>query len=92
MWNVQACSSLGTLADVIVELAPTRVFAMSPFEYGRDPDANGLGAAGRVTVAGVLLHTAVTRLAVTSTAAALTWRPVKFVFHLTSLSSLCAGG
>jgi hypothetical protein len=65
---------------VIVEPAAFRVFARSPFEYGQDPDANGLGAAALVTVTGVLLHAAATKLAVTSTAATLTWRPVKFVF------------
>jgi hypothetical protein len=69
-----------TFADVIVEPAAFRVFERSPFEYGQDPDANGLGAAALVTVTGVLLHAAVTKLAVTSTAATLTWRPVKFVF------------
>jgi hypothetical protein len=54
---------------------------VSPFEYGQDPDANGLGAAALVTVAGLLLlHAAVTKLAVTSRAAMLRWRPLKFVF------------
>jgi len=33
-----------------------------------------------VTVTGVLLQAAVSKLAVTSTAATLTWRPVKLVF------------
>lgn len=80
MWNVQACLSLDTLADVIVDPAASRVSARSPFEYGQDPDANGLGAAASVTVTGVLLHAAITRLAVTSTAATLRWRRVKFVF------------
>jgi hypothetical protein len=80
MWKVQACSSLDTFADEIVEPAASRVFAMSPFEYGQDPDANGLGAAALVTVTGVLLHAAVTKLAVTSTAATLTRRPLKLVF------------
>jgi hypothetical protein len=81
MWNVQACLSPDTFADVTVEPAAFRVFERSPFEYGQDPDANGLGAAGLVTVTGgLLLHAAVTKLAVTSIAATLTWRPVKFVF------------
>jgi hypothetical protein len=63
---------LDTFADVIVEPAATRVFAMSPFEYGQDPDASGLGAAALVTVAGVLvLHAASAKLAVTSRAATL---------------------
>jgi hypothetical protein len=66
-------------ADVIAEPAASQVFARSPFEYGQDPDANGLGAAALVTVTGVLLHAAVTKLAATSTAATLTWRPRKFV-------------
>jgi hypothetical protein len=79
MWNVQACLSPDTFADVIVEPAASRVLPRSPFEYGQDPDANGLGAAALVTVTGVLLHAAVTKLAVTSAAAALTWRPVKFI-------------
>jgi hypothetical protein len=88
MWNVQACLSPDTFADVIVGLAAFRVFARSPFGYGQDPDANGLGAAGLVTVTGVLLHAAVAKLAVTSTAATLRWCPVKFVssdFPLISL-------
>jgi hypothetical protein len=72
--------SKDTFADVIVEPAASRVFDRSPFEYGQDSDANGLGAPKLVTVAGVLLHAAVTKLAVTSTAARLTWRPVTFVF------------
>jgi hypothetical protein len=80
MWKVQACLSPDTFADVIVEPAASRVSARPPFEEGQDPDTNGLGAAGLVTVTGVLLHAAVTKLAVTSTAAMLTWRPVKFVF------------
>jgi hypothetical protein len=80
MWNVQACLSPGTFADVIVEPAASRVLARSPFEYGQDPEANGLGAALLVTVTGGLLHAAVTKLAVTSRAATLTWRPAKFVF------------
>jgi hypothetical protein len=33
-----------------------------------------------VTVTGVLLHAAVTKPTVTSTAATLTWRPAKLVF------------
>jgi hypothetical protein len=33
-----------------------------------------------VTVTGVLLHAAVTKLAVTSTAATLTWRPAESIF------------
>jgi len=80
MWNVQACLSPDTFADVIVEPAASRVFERSPFEYGQDPDANGLGAAALVTVTGVLLHAAVTKPAMTSTAATLTRRPVKLVF------------
>jgi hypothetical protein len=80
MWNVQACLSPDTFADVIVEPAAFRVFERSPFEYRQDPDANGLGAAALVTVTGVLLHAAVTKLAMTSTARTLTWRPVKFGF------------
>jgi hypothetical protein len=80
IWNVQACLSLDTFADVIVEPAAFRVFERSPFEYGQDPDANGLGAPALVTVTGVPLHAAVTKQAVTSTAATLTWRPVKLVF------------
>ncbi|HEY6275915.1 MAG TPA: hypothetical protein VIX86_06245 [Streptosporangiaceae bacterium] len=65
---------------MIVEPTESRVFERSPFEYGQDPDANGLGAAGLVTVTGGLLHAAATKLAVTSTAATLTWRPLKLVF------------
>ena len=82
MWNVQACSSLDTFAEVIVEPAATRVFARSPFGYGHDPDANGLGAAALVTVTGaLLLHAASTKLAVTSRAATLRRvRPVEFIF------------
>jgi hypothetical protein len=68
-----------TFADVIVEPAAFRVFERSPFEYGQDPDANGLGAAALVTVTGALLHAAVTKPAVTSAAAALTRRPVEFI-------------
>jgi hypothetical protein len=68
------------LADVIVEPPAFRVFERSPFEYGQDPDANGLAAAGLVTVAGVLVHAPVTKLAVARTAATLTRRPVRFVF------------
>jgi hypothetical protein len=63
MWNVQACLSPDTFADEIVEPAASRVFVMSPFEYGQDSDASGLGAAALVTVTGVLLHAAVTKLA-----------------------------
>jgi hypothetical protein len=80
MRNVQACLSPDTFADVIVDPAASRVSARSPFEYGQDPDANGFGASGWVTVTGVLVHAAVTKLAATSTAATMTWRPVKFVF------------
>jgi hypothetical protein len=69
-----------TFADVIVEPAAFRVFERSPFEYGQDPDANGLGAAALVTVTGLLLHAAVSKLAVTSTAATPTCRPVTFAF------------
>jgi hypothetical protein len=69
-----------TFADVIVEPAAFRVFERSPFEYGQDPDANGLGAAAFVTVTGLLLHAAVSKLAVTSTAATPTCRPVTFAF------------
>src|SRR5215471_18367763 len=80
MWNVQACLSLDTFADVIVEPAASRVSARSPLGYGQDPDANGLGAAGLVTVTGVLLHAAATNPTMTSTAVTLTWRPLKLVF------------
>jgi hypothetical protein len=61
-----------TFADVIVEPAASLVFDRSPFEYDQDPDANGLGADALVTVTGVLLHAAVTKLAVRSKAAMLT--------------------
>jgi hypothetical protein len=81
MLNAQACLSLDTFADDIVEPAASLVFARSPLEYGHDPDANGLAAAGLVTVAGLLLHAATAKLAVTSRAAALRLvRPVKLVF------------
>jgi hypothetical protein len=80
MWNVQACWSLDTFADDIVEPAASRVLAMSPLGYGHDPDAIGLGAAALVTVAGVLLHAASAKLPVTSRAAMLKWRPVEFSF------------
>jgi hypothetical protein len=81
MWNVQACWSLDTFADDIAEPAASRVFAMSPFGYGHDPDAIGLVAAGLVTVAGVLvLHAASAKLAVTSRAATRKWRPAESIF------------
>jgi hypothetical protein len=75
-------------SDVIVDPAASRVAARSPFEYGQDPDANGLAATGLVVVTGVLVHAAVTTLAVTSTAPALTWRPVKLVSSDFPFSSL----
>jgi hypothetical protein len=80
MWNVQACRSPDTFADVIAEPAAFRVFARPPLGYGHDADVSGLGAARLVTVAGVLLQAAVTKPAAASTAATLTWRPVKCVF------------
>jgi hypothetical protein len=79
MWNVHRCLSLDTLDDVIVEPTASRVFERSPFEYGQEPDASGLGAAELVTVTGVLLHPAAIKLAVTSTAATLTRRPGTFI-------------
>jgi len=69
---------LDTFADDIAEPAASRVFAMSPFGYGHDPDANGAAAGA----AGLLLaHAAVTRLAATSRATTLRLvRPVKLIF------------
>jgi hypothetical protein len=61
-----------TFAEVIVEPAAFRVFAMSPLGYGQDPDANGLAAPRLMTVTGELLHAAVVKLAETSAAATLT--------------------
>ena len=37
--NVQACASLDTFADEIVESSVARVFARSAFGYGHDSDA-----------------------------------------------------
>lgn len=56
--NVQACSSLVTFADEIVEPGARRLFARSAFAYGQDPDA---AIAVAVTVAASLPVTAVRR-------------------------------
>jgi hypothetical protein len=36
--NVQACASLETFAEEIVDPVASRVFARSTFEYGHDPE------------------------------------------------------
>lgn len=43
--NVQACVSLDTFAEVIVEPAASRVFARSAFEYGHEPEVPVVDAA-----------------------------------------------
>ena len=43
--NVQACASLDTFAEEMVEAAASRVFARSAFEYGHEPEARTLEAA-----------------------------------------------
>src|ERR1700733_14198064 len=43
--NVQACASLDTFAEEIVDPVASRVFARSAFEYGHEPDAEAADAA-----------------------------------------------
>ena len=43
--NVQACASLETFAEEIVDPVASRVFARSAFEYGHEPEAPVVEAA-----------------------------------------------
>ena len=47
--NVQACASLETFAEEIVDPVASRVFARSTFEYGHDPEPAALETAPLVT-------------------------------------------
>ena len=43
--NVQACASLDTFAEEIVDPVASRVFARSAFEYGHEPEPPAVEAA-----------------------------------------------
>jgi hypothetical protein len=65
---------LDTFADEIVEPCASRVFAISPFGYGHDPEADG-AAAGLLE-----LQAAITKPTATSRATTLKWaRRLKLV-------------
>jgi hypothetical protein len=89
--NVQACASLDTFAEEIVDPVASRVFARSAFEYGDEPEVPAVGAATFVVtvlqpelaaVVAFLPHAATSNPAATSRAALSVMRSLGTSWHL----------
>src|SRR5215469_497443 len=84
--NVQACRSLDTLADEIVEAGACRVLAESPFGNGHEPD--GAVAFGFVVVADCVLAVQAAARKTTRTPSRLIPMRVRPVRHVAGMTPL----